>query len=460
MAKVCGEPKVFIGQIPMDATKDDVLRVFGRFGKIKSASLMTHPDGRSKGCAMVLYEKWSEAEAAMEECNGNPCLGGDRALVVNFADPPKRGGGVPPIAPKTLFVGQVPKEADENEVQALFAPFGEIVEFHVSRKGSGSAGCAFVKYNLWAEAERAMERLHGKQTMTGAKNPLVVKFADAKNKESSDSQVGAKRPIGEDPWLNNTKRPFQGQANGNSSAMTGYGYQGSVGMGSGWPQTPVQMGSFGYANMGRGMGFGNMMGSMGGMPMGGMGSPATPAYGMGSGPYGAGYSSSGGSPYNNSAPYGMMSSGNMMNTGMGSMGGMMNMSSNIGMGNSPPSSVPASGPNGRLGPGITDPRANEWKLFVGQVPFDCTERDLWPMFAELGEILELVILRIDGRSRGCAFVTYADRPTAERAIGRFNGQVQAPGDTRGKKLVVRFAERKKEPNWNGASQGQQIKAEA
>lgn len=25
--------------------------------------------------------------------------------------------------------------------------------------------------------------------MTGAKNPLVVKFADAKNKESNDSQV-------------------------------------------------------------------------------------------------------------------------------------------------------------------------------------------------------------------------------------------------------------------------------
>lgn len=91
----------------MDASKEEVVGVLGRFGKIKSASLMTHPDGRSKGCAMVLFEKWSEAEAAMQACNGNPCLGGDRALVVNFADPPKRGGGVPPIAPKTLFVGQV-----------------------------------------------------------------------------------------------------------------------------------------------------------------------------------------------------------------------------------------------------------------------------------------------------------------------------------------------------------------
>lgn len=37
---------------------------------------------------------------------------------------------------------QVPKEADENEVHALFEPFGDIVEFHVSRKGNGS-GIAF-----------------------------------------------------------------------------------------------------------------------------------------------------------------------------------------------------------------------------------------------------------------------------------------------------------------------------
>ena len=106
-ARVGGEPKIFIGQIPMECTQDDVLNLFRRFGTVKSASLMTHMDGRSKGCAMVLYEKWAEAEAAMDACNGNAILGGERALVVNFADPPKRGGGVPPIAPKTLFVGQV-----------------------------------------------------------------------------------------------------------------------------------------------------------------------------------------------------------------------------------------------------------------------------------------------------------------------------------------------------------------
>lgn len=45
-----------------------------------------------------------------------------------------------------------------------------------------------------------------------------------------------------------------------------------------------------------------------------------------------------------------------------------------------------------------------------------TEQDLWALFAPLGEILELYVLRNNqtGRSRGCAFVTYASRDLAQQ----------------------------------------------
>ncbi len=47
------------------------------------------------------------------------------------------------------------------------------------------------------------------------------------------------------------------------------------------------------------------------------------------------------------------------------------------------------------------------KLFVGQVPFEANEGDLWNVFSTIGNILELVILRTpQGKSKGCAFVTY------------------------------------------------------
>uniref|UniRef100_A0A8C2MG47 CUGBP, Elav-like family member 4 n=1 Tax=Cricetulus griseus TaxID=10029 RepID=A0A8C2MG47_CRIGR len=41
-----------------------------------------------------------------------------------------------------------------------------------------SAGCAFVKYSSHAEAQAAINALHGSQTMPGASSSLVVKFAD------------------------------------------------------------------------------------------------------------------------------------------------------------------------------------------------------------------------------------------------------------------------------------------
>lgn len=342
---------------------------------------------------------------------------------------------------------QVPKDILDNDVRALFEPYGQIVEFHVSRKGTGS-GCAFVKYAKWSEAEAAMEGLHGQHKIPGAKNPLVVKFADAKNKDVNDSQVGAKRPINEDPWTSNAKKPFQGQGNGTSAG--GYtGFQGTMGVGTGWPQSG-QMMPYGYQNMGRGMGFGSLMGGMASGSMMGLGMSSS--YGIGSNAYGSSYTGAGyGAAYG-----GMMGSNNLMGNGMGGMTGMMGMAgTRLGI----TSGASNAGPGGKLGPGITDPRANEWKLFVGQVPYDASERDLWALFSELGEILELVVLRTnEGRSRGCAFVTYADRATAERAIGRFNGQISVPGDTRGKKLVVSFAAPKKEGGWNGL-QGQQVKAE-
>ncbi|NXU93374.1 CELF3 protein, partial [Xiphorhynchus elegans] len=39
-------------------------------------------------------------------------------------------------------------------------------------------GCAFVKYGSHAEAQAAINSLHGSQTMPGASSSLVVKFAD------------------------------------------------------------------------------------------------------------------------------------------------------------------------------------------------------------------------------------------------------------------------------------------
>lgn len=52
-----------------------------------------------------------------------------------------------------------------------------------------------------------------------------------------------------------------------------------------------------------------------------------------------------------------------------------------------------------------------------------TEQQLYDLFAPIGEVLELYILRnSNGKSRGCAFVTYANKFLAQQAITQLNGK--------------------------------------
>lgn len=103
------EPKLFIGQLLPSLGQGDVVARFCQYGPVKNCTLMVNPEsGKSKGCAMVTYERFAHAEAALAVENGSFYLSGDRPLVVKFADPTrKEDGRVVGITPKKLFVGQV-----------------------------------------------------------------------------------------------------------------------------------------------------------------------------------------------------------------------------------------------------------------------------------------------------------------------------------------------------------------
>uniref|UniRef100_A0A8B9TFM6 CUGBP Elav-like family member 4 n=1 Tax=Anas platyrhynchos TaxID=8839 RepID=A0A8B9TFM6_ANAPL len=80
---------------------------------------------------------------------------------------------------RKLFVGMLNKQQSEDDVRRLFEAFGNIEECTILRGPDGnSKGCAFVKYSSHAEAQAAINTLHGSQTMPGASSSLVVKFAD------------------------------------------------------------------------------------------------------------------------------------------------------------------------------------------------------------------------------------------------------------------------------------------
>jgi len=64
------------------------------------------------------------------------------------------------------------------------------------------------------------------------------------------------------------------------------------------------------------------------------------------------------------------------------------------------------------------------RLFVGNLPYGTSEADLRTYFGAVAPPTQIVLPvdRETGRPRGFAFVEYAERPHAEEAIQRFNGQ--------------------------------------
>jgi RNA recognition motif-containing protein len=111
---VCAEPKVFVGGLRYDVSQDEVHAHFARFGALRHTVLLKHMDtGKSKGCAMVLFEHWAAAEAAVAAEHGaQMALTAPRPAVVRLADPQRNEHGVLcGVTPKKLFIGQVFVEA-------------------------------------------------------------------------------------------------------------------------------------------------------------------------------------------------------------------------------------------------------------------------------------------------------------------------------------------------------------
>lgn len=65
----------------------------------------------------------------------------------------------------------------------------------------------------------------------------------------------------------------------------------------------------------------------------------------------------------------------------------------------------------------------EVKLYVGNLSFSTTEETLRTLFAELGTVTDVALIkdRDTGSSKGFAFVTMSTQAEAEAAIKKFNG---------------------------------------
>ncbi len=88
--------KLYVGNIPFQATEEQLIKLFAEKGKVSSVkAIMNIQTGQPRGFAFIEMSEDTAAEKAVAELNGTSFM--DRNIIVNLARPqkprPARGGG-------------------------------------------------------------------------------------------------------------------------------------------------------------------------------------------------------------------------------------------------------------------------------------------------------------------------------------------------------------------------------
>ena len=180
--------KVFVHGVKQEVTEKEIADEFSQFGVVVECF------NPGKGFAFVTFQTDSEAEAAVNSLNGKKIFG--NILNLNISKPKekpdikktskkdkkkKKEGG---SQQSRVFVKNIDKDADMEEMKKLFGAHGSVVDLYNPGKGF-----IFVSYSNAEEAETAVKSLDGESV--GGK---IIQCNVAKFKKNQGSKKNVNRP--------------------------------------------------------------------------------------------------------------------------------------------------------------------------------------------------------------------------------------------------------------------------
>jgi len=177
--------RLFVGQVPRTLEEKDLMPIFEEFGAIHQLMVIRdRTDNSHRGCCFLTYCRKVDAEKAIESLHNRrsipPCT---NLLQVRPAQAQVE---------HKLFIGMLPKTAEEEDLRVLFEPHGNIEEVYILRQyeTQESRGCAFLKYTDRASAVKAIGALHNIAMLKDSTSPIVVRFADGKRQRGQKHRSG------------------------------------------------------------------------------------------------------------------------------------------------------------------------------------------------------------------------------------------------------------------------------
>ncbi|XP_068188188.1 RNA-binding protein 14a isoform X1 [Antennarius striatus] len=138
--------KLFVGNLPLDATQDELNKLFSPYGEINTCSLL-------RQYAFVTLKGEGAADRAIRHLDGKEYRG--RPLVV------EESRARPPNSTK-VFVGNISATCSADDLHGLFSTFGRVLDCDkVKARLCSNVGYAFVHMERKEEALAAIEALNG-----------------------------------------------------------------------------------------------------------------------------------------------------------------------------------------------------------------------------------------------------------------------------------------------------------
>ena len=169
----CGGRKIFVGQLPKNVTRTNLVDLLEEFGEIDDVKILhDKKTGQGTGAAFIVYKSPESARTAVRQMHQKIQLNGmSTRIQLRLAE-----GEFDSSTDLKLFVGQVPPQTTESHLQVIF-DHQDLLECAVPLKDGKPRGCAFIRYSSKEAADLAIANFHEKLTLDGSQAPISVTYA-------------------------------------------------------------------------------------------------------------------------------------------------------------------------------------------------------------------------------------------------------------------------------------------
>ncbi|XP_072516628.1 RNA-binding motif, single-stranded-interacting protein 1 isoform X2 [Salminus brasiliensis] len=180
---------LYIRGLPPSTTDHDLVKLCQPYGKIVSTkAILDKTTNKCKGYGFVDFDSPVSAQKAVAALKNN----GVQAQMAKVRPQPM--ASLPSFKqqeqdPTNLYLSNLPVSMDEQELENLLKPFGQVISTRILRDAHGvSRGVGFARMESTEKCDAVISHFNGKfikstSGMLGASEPLLCKFADGGQKK-------------------------------------------------------------------------------------------------------------------------------------------------------------------------------------------------------------------------------------------------------------------------------------